>query len=637
MKFVYTFLFSILLQSASLNLVQGQLAAFPGAQGFGSTTAGGRGGQIIYVTNLNNAGAGSFREACEAMGPRIVMFKVSGLISLYSRIYIINPYITIAGQTAPGEGICIRGGQLSVSTHDVIIRYIRSRAGDNAGYNSGINPDNRDAFEIQNEFIQPYNIILDHCSASWAIDENMSTWFNCNNITIQWCIISEGLHNSLHSYGPHSKGLLIGDGGSNISVHHNLFAHNYDRNPFAKDRTTSEVVNNVMYNWGGAATSESSQAMYYYGVIDVAPDGETFSNFIGNTMKKGVDSYTENWGVRINGGMPNTSKLYLKGNVGPGRPVDTGEDWDIVRWGTAAKDEWGVNTYSFTSSNIVEQTAAQSYTDVLNGAGATLPKRDAVDTRVINSVINGTGSIINSQTSVGGWPTYNSGTALTDTDNDGMPDSWETIYGFDANSSSDGSQDADADGYTNVEEYLNNTNPISVLPIHLLDFSAKRNDNICQINWSTSFELSSDYFQVEKSDDAVNFNAISKVKSAGNSNTINEYNYIDSSNFSGAVYYRLKQYDMDARFTYSKIVSVNIAAQKKLLVQPNPFFSSTTLNATQKIVSLKVYNVNGQLVLNKKVNEKNYTLDFAGRISGLYYIAIFYSDGSKEVVKTIKK
>lgn len=177
----------------------GQLLSFPCAEGFGAKSTGGRGGKLIYVTNTNDAGNGSLRAACEASGARIVVFKVSGLISLKSRINISNPFITIAGQTAPGDGICLRGGQLSVNTHDVIIRYIRSRAGDNSDYDSGINPDNRDCFEIQNESSPPYNVIFDHCSATWGIDETMSTWYPCKDITIQWCLIGEALHNSLHT------------------------------------------------------------------------------------------------------------------------------------------------------------------------------------------------------------------------------------------------------------------------------------------------------------------------------------------------------------------------------------------------------------------------------------------------------
>lgn len=293
--------------------------AFPGAEGFGAKSIGGRGGTVIEVTNLNDAGTGSLRAACEASGARTVVFRVSGLISLKSRIYIQNPYITIAGQTAPGDGICIRGGQLSVNTHDVIIRYIRSRAGDNTDYDSGINPINRDAFEIQNQNTAPYNIIFDHCSASWGVDETMSTWYACKDITFQYCIIAEGLHNSLHPEGPHSKGLLIGEGARNISIHHNVFACNWERNPLIKGGTTTEVVNNVMYNWGG-----DDHDCVYVGFADQLPSGAdpvTYTAIINNFMKPGTNSYTQLWGIRSRSDVAAGSKFYLKGNIGPGDPM----------------------------------------------------------------------------------------------------------------------------------------------------------------------------------------------------------------------------------------------------------------------------------------------------------------------------
>ena len=179
--------------------------AFPGAQGFGSTTKGGRDGKLFFVTNLNSDGPGSFREACEAKGPRIVIFRVGGTITIEKSISIQNPYITIAGQSAPGDGICIRGAAIKITTHDVIVRGLRIRIGDGPGPA----PDNRDGLSIANNSKQPYNIIIDHCSISWAIDENFQLWYPCNSITIQWCIISEGLHNSLHPKRPHSSGLII--------------------------------------------------------------------------------------------------------------------------------------------------------------------------------------------------------------------------------------------------------------------------------------------------------------------------------------------------------------------------------------------------------------------------------------------
>ena len=208
---------------------QQELRAFPGAAGFGANALGGRGGRALMVTNLNDSGPGSLRAAIEAEGPRTVIFRVAGTIELKTRIDIANPYITIAGQTAPGGGITLKidpnytRSPLRILTHDVILRYIRSRPGP-----STAESDILDALTIPSG----HDIIVDHCSFSWATDEVVNTWNDVHDITIQWSIISEGLNDSTHPKGPHSKGMLIGsEGAERISVHHNLFAHNRKRNP----------------------------------------------------------------------------------------------------------------------------------------------------------------------------------------------------------------------------------------------------------------------------------------------------------------------------------------------------------------------------------------------------------------------
>lgn len=432
---------------------QTTIPAFPGAEGFGAKSIGGRGGKVIEVTNLNNSGAGSFRAACEASGPRIVVFKVAGLISLTSRINIQNPYITIAGQTAPGDGICIRGGQLSVNTHNIVVRYIRSRAGDNTDYNSGINPDNRDCFEIQNQSTPPYNVIFDHCSASWGIDETMSTWYPCKDITIQWCILAEGLQNSLHTKGPHGKGLLIGDGARGVSILNTVFANNFDRNPMIKASTTVEFNNNIVYGWG----SDDYNSVYVglLGNEGHTPLQPNYLNIIGNTFLPSASSFIT-YSVRANSDMDANSKIFIKDNIGLGRMNTSDPEVNILR----SRDRGYTTSSSAVSGTTYEPVSrTKAYDLVLAGAGAILPKRDAVDTRVINDIKNGTGKIINSQSEVGGYPVYTSGTPYLDTDKDGMSNDWETKYGFNPNDASDGSLDADKDGYTNVEEFLNNTIP----------------------------------------------------------------------------------------------------------------------------------------------------------------------------------
>ena len=235
-----------------ISISRAQIPAFPGAEGFGSFTPGGRGGKIIEVTNLNPTGKGSFRSACEASGPRIIIFRTGGTISLIKNIRIKNPYVTIAGQTAPGDGICIKGAAIIIETHDVILRGLRIRIGDDI---SGPNPENRDGIGIENKNNPPYNIIIDHCSISWAVDENVSVWYATHDITFQWCIISEALNKSIHPKGSHSMGMLFGapEGSvnrpKNISIHHNLFAHNQDRNPKIAGANFCEIINNVIYNF----------------------------------------------------------------------------------------------------------------------------------------------------------------------------------------------------------------------------------------------------------------------------------------------------------------------------------------------------------------------------------------------------
>jgi len=404
------------------------ISAFPGAEGFGSTTAGGRGGTVIEVANLNDDGPGSLRAACENVGPRVIVFRTGGTIILKSDIEIENPYITIAGQTAPGDGICIRRGAIRVYTHDVIIRGLRIRVGDESG---GPPLDNRDGLGIANSDTPPYNIIIDHCSISWGLDENVATWFNCHDITFQWCIVSEGILTDGESYG-----MLIGDYSENISVHHNLFAHNKDRSPLLKNNTTAEVINNVVYNWRWYATRTLSNA-----------------NIMGNLYKTG-SNWTGGNGVAVDD--MEGVQIFVLNNIGPGRETNTGDNWLAV---------YGLETHRsdvmvMSPSNVKIDDVTNIFESVLGSAGAIAPHKDPVDERIIQSVLDGTGSIISSQNEVGGWPLYNSGQAPLDSDHDGMPDSWEFARGLNPNASNDANQDRNGDGYTNIEEYINSLIPM---------------------------------------------------------------------------------------------------------------------------------------------------------------------------------
>ena len=418
-----------------------ELPAFPGAEGFGSKTPGGRGGRIIEVTTLEASGPGSLREACQAEGPRIIIFRVGGTIKLKKWITIGKPFITIAGQTAPGDGVCLRGAGLNIATHDVVVRGLRIRVGD---ARDGPVAANRDGISIANSIPNTvYNIIIDHCSVSWAIDENISTWYPCHDITFQWCMIGEALLDSLHPKGPHSRGMLIGDHAKRISIHHCLFAHNNRRNPLMKGDTATEVINNVMYNWG--------KACIHFG--DLEGSGPQLANIVGNYCIRGPQSsgkkIVQFWQYVKAG-----TKVYVNGNVDVerGYPSDSVNDWEVVEY-----DDKGVFRSfdpALKPSGITTQNALRAYELVMEYAGAIRPSRDPVDERIVQSILSRTGKIIDSQDDVGGWLMYKNSLPPTDTDQDGIPDTWEIKHGLDSANPIDGNALAPS-GYTYVEEYLN--------------------------------------------------------------------------------------------------------------------------------------------------------------------------------------
>jgi pectate lyase len=406
---------------------------------------------VIEVTNLDDSGPGSLRAAVEAEGPRIVIFRTGGTIELRSELVITNPFITIAGQTAPGGGITLKNhpsndrSALTISTHDVIIRYIRSRPGASRQQACCL-----DAIQILSD--SAYNVIIDHCSASWATDETVSTWYAPHDITIQWSIISEGLNCSTHEEGCHSKGMLLGsDGSYNISAHHNLFAHNVERAPLIKTSGLVDVVNNVMYNptWSAShITDDYARALL---------------NYVGNYFKLGPDSTTE-YSLAMSGDGGNGLEVFVQGNIGPSRPSDALEEALVVK----PEDRQLIVRAEHDAPYVTITSALEAYDQVLADAGATIGldslgnsywRRDQVDERIINDVRSGTGGYIDDPSEVGGWPELAAGAPVTDSDHDGMPDEWERLYCLDVHDPSDGPLDADGDRYTNVEEYLNGTEP----------------------------------------------------------------------------------------------------------------------------------------------------------------------------------
>jgi hypothetical protein len=415
-----------------------EVLAFPGAEGAGRLAAGGRGGAVITVTNLDDAGPGSLRAAVEAKGPRTVVFAVAGTIALKTPLKISEPNITIAGQTAPGGGITLRDQTLVVAADDVVIRFIRARLGDESRTEG-------DAIWINGG----RRIILDHVSASWSVDETLSASARYDeagqgfhDLTVQWSIISESLRRSVHAKGDHGYGSLIRGGrGAKISFHHNLWAHHLARMPRPgnydgpdKDPVGAffEFRSNVFYNWGKghAGYDADKAALVAY-------------NFVDNAYVMGPDSEKP---VAFHEGN-SLAKAWFAGNSMNG--VVPADPWSLV---TGVQAPGWRQAGPIDVAPVAPAPAASAYERVLADAGASV-FRDSVDARVVAGVRDRTGRLIDSQAQVGGWPALPAGVAAVDTDGDGMPDVWETAQGLDPKTA-DGAADRDGDGWTNLEDYL---------------------------------------------------------------------------------------------------------------------------------------------------------------------------------------
>lgn len=416
------------------------LPAFPGAEGFGATTPGGRGGKILFVTTLDDAGPGSLRAACDAQGPRIVLFRVAGTIALKQPITVRNPFLTIAGQSAPGDGICLRDATFGIQTHDVIVRYLRVRLGDETAREA-------DCIDLLNG---AHHCILDHCSATWSIDECLSTSGVNEHCTIQWCLIGESLRQSKHAKGPHGYGSLARANGP-ISWHHNLWIHNDARNPRLGDAyarppsPTFDVRNNVMYDFGGTASGLTQ--------------GHWIANYVGNYLRPGPSS-TAKAPIHI-GNKPVDSNItfYLHGNIFEGNDAMNADNSKFIDfYEIDGKPQVKTVATPFPTAPVTTVSAKEAYELVLASVGASLPVRDSADARLVNHVRTRTGKMINSQTEVGGWPDLKSAPLPTDTDNDGMPDAWETARGLNPRDATDAAKLAKS-GYANIEEFINSIAP----------------------------------------------------------------------------------------------------------------------------------------------------------------------------------
>ncbi|MEN8907780.1 MAG: cellulose binding domain-containing protein [Clostridiales bacterium] len=426
------------------NVTDESLVAFPGAEGYGKTATGGRGGKVYEVTTLNSSGSGSLGEALGASGARTVVFRVGGTIK--GDFTISNDDITIAGQTAPGDGICINGS-LKISADNVILRYIRVRA-------------NANDDTITNDHNNPgRNIIIDHVSASWSGDEVFSIYFN-EDVTFQWCMITEAC-SSDHKFG----GIW---GNNRGTYHHNLFAHNTDRNPrIASGSGNNDLRNNVIYNW-------KNFGIYGGEVHEVGKPEHTgtSTNVVANYIKPGpgtptaIEKHSQICSPWSRDGASDYGDWYVADNYVVGHPDVTADNWKGVfpqYTGSIDNDQAAIPGLKLDNPveymPIRQQTAEDAYIDVLKDVGCSLPNYDSVDSRIIEEVRNGTATygsngFISTPSEVGGHPSLKNGTAPTDSDHDGMPDSWENKNGLDPNNSND-RNNKDSKGYTMLENYLN--------------------------------------------------------------------------------------------------------------------------------------------------------------------------------------
>ncbi|MEX2172541.1 MAG: hypothetical protein WD851_24680 [Pirellulales bacterium] len=423
---------------------EGQLA-FPGAEGFGRFAIGGRGGDVYHVITLADDGPGSLREGLRsAQGPRTIVFDLSGTIELKKPLAVEKSFLTIAGQSAPGDGICIKDHtfQIKNASH-IIVRYVCFRLGDqNKPRPSG--PDCINTNDVD-------HVIFDHLSVSWGIDGNHDLRRG-GNFTLQWSIYAEALNNSLHEKGSHAMLASFRDLTDSISLHHNLFASSRERHPTlaGSPRTKPEAIvdfrNNVIYNVSGATNLGNCRINVINNYYQPGP----------NTREgaKPLATKTENRGAL---------RAFLAGNVFVGDPALTADNYlaiDFTRWSkgnyllTSLAAIRSDREFDVGDAAPVTDSADVAYDRVLRHAGAAAP-RDAADARLVAGIRAGTHQLIDTQQQVGGWPKLHTQAPLADTDRDGMPDAWEQSRGLDSIDPDDGPHDRDDDGFTNLEEYLN--------------------------------------------------------------------------------------------------------------------------------------------------------------------------------------
>jgi len=435
-------LFVLVFLSANA-VAQGKaLVSFPGAEGNGAISPGGRGGDVHLVTNLNDSGVGSLREGCEAEGRRIVVINVSGVIELESPIEVRNPFITVAGQVAPGDGVCLKNYGLHISASDVVVRYLRIRPGDAPGEKLlGIG------------IADAERVVIDHCSISWTTGSAVAVKGSSRDITVQWCMITESL------YDAEARDLKRGTGinlsaNSTFSFHHNYIAHHKKSGPMidgpsSRPEALLDFRNNMVYDWGTSVAEESGSPF-------------TRCNLVRNIYKAGTSTAAEAQ-ARVFRLRSFSSKIHFEGNELVGSEMGTANNFLMLqmpdRFSNRHHGDMLKLDGPFHAEPVRTLQTSTALRHVLAESGASKPGRDAVDTRLIAQYRLGAGRLIADPLEVGGWPEYEMVDPPLDSDRDGMPDEWEVDHDLDPTNRADSASDRDDDGYTNIEEFLNSNAP----------------------------------------------------------------------------------------------------------------------------------------------------------------------------------
>jgi hypothetical protein len=423
--------------------------AFPGAQGYGSTTPGGRGGRTWIVTSLADDGPGSLREAVEAEGARTIVFGVSGEIALGSELDVTEPFVTIAGQSAPGDGVVVTGAGLVVLTHDVVVRHLRIRPG-----LGPMRPEDNDGLSIlasDQAGVEPaHHVVVDHVSLSWSEDELFSA-LGVHDVTVGWTLFSEALNAARHPKGPHSTGALIGFGTSCATVHHSVLAHDDFRNPLLTDVGRVDWLNNVSYDYGTLAG-------------EVRPDvrrGEI--DLVGNVWIPGPSSDPAAPQVHVYADHPvhaviepmhlltagaGRTRIWADENLGPHPPTL----WGGFPIGPVAPEVVADAPFDAPPVDLVDPDDLVDA--LLPTVGASAPSRDAVDERVLADVVDRTGSLLDDPADVGGVDVPAPSPPRADADGDALPDDWEVAHGLDPTDPADALSDPDGDGIPMLEDWL---------------------------------------------------------------------------------------------------------------------------------------------------------------------------------------